>query len=75
MGANKAHRLIMKENPQGDLAVNDLDMAVYVANLHIFAPLLKPLYHIDTKVDKTAAEGWAKRVSVSSATAIGPLLH
>ena len=36
---------------------------------------MAPLYHIAKGVEKTAAEIWARRGSVSTATAIGPLLR
>ena len=41
----------------------------------MFCPLMKPLYHIATKVDNTSAEGWAIRGSARSDTAVGPLLR
>ena len=49
---------LMEENPQGDLTINDLNLAAYVPHLHIFEPPMKPLEQISTKVDITSAEGW-----------------
>ena len=51
-----------------------MDIATYVAHLHIFSPLVAPFDHITTKADTTATESWAQRVIVISATAVGPLL-
>ena len=75
MGSNTAQILLTYENPLGDLIIKNLKMATYVAFIHFFAPLLNPLENIATKVDNTAAEGWAKSGSVSSSTAAGPLLR
>ena len=63
------------ENSQGFLTINDLDLAAYIAHLHLFAPHMAPLEHISTGVDNTTAESWDRRGSVSIATAIGPLLR
>ena len=41
----------------------------------MFAPRMAPLEHISTGEDNTAAESWARQGSVSTATAIGPLLQ
>ena len=70
----QAHILI-DENPNGFLTINDLELAAYISHLHLFAPHMAPLEHISTGVDNTAAEIWACRGSVSTATAIGPLLQ
>ena len=71
--AIRAHILI-DENSNGFLTINDLELAAYIAHLHMFAPHMAPLEHISTGVNNTAAEGWAHRVGVSTATIIGPLL-
>ena len=57
MGNITAHRLLTNENTIGDITINYLELTVYVTNLHIFALIMLPLYHIKTKVDNTAAEG------------------
>ena len=66
--------MLTEENPRGELTINNLDLAAYVANIFIFAPLMNPLENITTKVKNMAAEGWSKRYSVGSATAVFPLL-
>ena len=71
--AIQAH-ILTDENPQGFLTINDLDLSEYIAHLHLFAPRMAPLEHITTGVDNTAADIWARWGSVSTATAIGPLL-
>ena len=63
------------KNPTGFLTINDLELAAYIAHLHLFAPRMAPLEHISTGVDNTAAESWARRGSDSTATNIGPLLQ
>ena len=68
-------RLMSDDNPTGDLTINNMELSAYLAHLHIFAPLMVPLEHISTKVDNTAADSWERRGSVSSATAVGPLLR
>ena len=67
--------IITDKNPTGFLAINDLELAAYIAHLHLFAPRMAPLEHISTGVENTVAESWARRGSVSTATAIGPLLR
>ena len=67
--------ILTDENPQGFLTINDLEMAAYIAHLHLFPPCMTPLYQIATGVDNTATEIWNRRGSVSIATAIVPLLH
>ena len=74
-GKNIANILIMEDNPRGYLTINNLDLAEYVIHIHIFAPLMKPLDRITTKVNNTVAEEWSKRGSVSLATAINPILR
>ena len=72
--AIRAH-MITDENTNGFLTINDLELAAYIAHLHLFAPRMAPLEHISTGVDNTAAERWARRGSVSTATTIGPLIR
>ena len=67
--------ILTDENPNGFLTINDLELAAYIAHLHLFAPRMAPLKQIPTGVENTAAESWARRFSVSTATAIGPLLR
>ena len=79
MATNILHRHTYQHltdtNPTEFLTINNLEMAAYIAHLHLFAPRMAPLEHISTRVDNTAAEIWARRGSVSTATAIGPLLR
>ena len=63
MGKTTPQRMLRDENPTGDVAINDLELAVYVVHLHIFAPLIAPLEHISTKVDNNAVKSWARRGS------------
>ena len=76
--AIQAH-ILTDENPQGFLTINDLDLAAYIAHLHLFAPHMAPLEPTATGVDNTAAESWARCGSFSTATAtataIVPLLQ
>ena len=65
--------ILTDKNPAGFLTINYLELAVYIAHLHLLASRMAPLYHISTGVDNTAAEIWARQASVSTATAIGPL--
>ena len=67
--------ILTNKNPKGTLTINDLDLAAYIAHLHIFAPCMAPLEHIATGVDNIAAESWARPGSVSNSTAIAPLLR
>ena len=67
--------ILTDKNPVGFLTINDLELAAYIAHLYLFAPRMATLEHISTGVDNTAAESWARRGSVSTATAIGPLLR
>ena len=62
-------------NPSGFLTINDLELTAYIAHLHLFSSRMAPLKHISTGVDNTAAKIWARRGSVSTATAINPLLR
>ena len=67
--------ILTNENPKGFLTINDLDLAAYITRLQLFAPNMKLIKHITTGVENTAAEKWARSGSVSTATAIGPLLQ
>ena len=67
--------ILTDENPQGFLTINDLDLAAYIPHLHLFTSHIAQLEHITTGIDNTVAEIWARRGSVSTATAIGPLLR
>ena len=75
MGKTTPQRILRDENLTGDLAINDLDLAVYVVHLHIFAPLIAPLEQISTKVDNNVVKCWARRGSISSANTVGHLLR
>ena len=70
----KAH-ILTNENPQGFLTINDLELAEYITHLHLFASSMAPLEHITTGVDNTAVYIWDRWGSVSTTTAIGPLLR
>ena len=50
-------------------------MLTIIAHLHISPLLMATLEHIETGVDNKSAEIWAQRGSVSTTTAIGPLLR
>ena len=52
-------KMLSKNNRDGNLTINDMELTAYVTHLHICAPLMTPLEHIATKVDSTAAEIWA----------------
>ena len=75
VGQTTSQRLLSNDNQSRYLTTNDLELANYVAHIHIFAPLMDTLEHIFTKADNTAAEIWARRSSVSSATAVRLLLR
>ena len=68
-------KILTDENPQCFVTINNLELAAYITHLHLFYPCMAPLEHIATGFDNTVAESWDRRVSVSTATAIGPLLH
>ena len=50
--------ILTDDNPQGFLTINDLELAVYIAHLHLFAPRMAPLKQKATGVDNTATESW-----------------
>ena len=64
--------ILTNENPQGFLTINDLNLAVYIDQVHLFAARMAPLEHIVTGDDNTASDSWACRGSVSTATTIVP---
>ena len=51
--------ILTDKNPAGFLTINTLELAAYIAHLHLFAPRMAPLEHISTGVNNTAAESWA----------------
>ena len=67
--------ILTDENPKGFLTINDLELTAYITHLQLFAPRMNPLEQITTGVENTATESWALCRSVSTATAIGPLLQ
>ena len=75
MGGFIAQILLTDENPSGYLTINDLEIAVYVAHLHNFAPLMDPLENISTRVENMVAQVWANQGSFISSTSFGPLLR
>ena len=46
-----------------------------MAHLHIFSSLMVPLDQIVTNMDRTSAEIWAHRGSVSYTTVVGPIIR
>ena len=75
VGENTEKILLTEENRQGDLNINDLDLEAYVARHYMFAPLIKPLDNIATKVENTGAEWWAKSCRARLVTFVGPILY
>ena len=49
------HLLLTDNNHGEDLTMNDLELAAYVVQLHLFAPTMPPLKHIHTLVHNTEA--------------------
>ena len=68
-------QLLIDNSHCGDLTINDLELAMYVAHLHLFAPKMDPLEYIGTLVDNTDTEGWARRGIIIAETSVGPLLQ
>ena len=66
--------LVSNTNPKGEVTINDMDLAALLEQVYIFAQNIHTLAHIRTAVDKTAVQGCYKRGSVSSPTAVGPIL-
>ena len=62
-------------NPKGDVTINDLELEALLLQILIFAPRMSPLVHINTYVDNTAAQGWANRGSVSTASSVGLIIR
>ena len=52
--------ILTDKSPAGFLTINDLDLAAYIAHLHLLALHMAPLEHISTGVDNTATESWAR---------------
>ena len=67
--------ILTDDNPKWFLTINDLELAAYIAHLHLFAPHKNPLEHITTGVENTDADIWARSGSLSTSTAIVPLLR
>ena len=63
------------DSPTGYLTINDLETAVYVAHLHVFAPTTAQLQHIAIRLENYVAESWTRIVSIISTTTVGPLLR
>ena len=57
-------------NPKVDVTINNLKLGALLMQILIFVPSMAPLAHIHTYVDKTAAQGWANRGSVSTASSV-----
>ena len=68
-------RLATDTNPTRDVTINNLELSALFGQVQLFTPKMAPLAHIRTTVDNTAAQGWDNRGSVSSATAVGPILR
>ena len=66
-------RMVSSSNPTG--TVNDLELRLMLMHILLFAPRMAPLAHIHIYVDKTAAQGWENRVSVITASPVGPILR
>ena len=41
-----SQHLLTEDKPSGDLTTNDLEIAAYIAHLHILCPLTEPMNHI-----------------------------
>ena len=63
------------DNPTRDLTINDLETAVYVAQLHVFAPTTVQLMHIAIWLENYLGESWTRIVSIISTTTVGLLLR
>ena len=68
-------RLDSSCNPNEDATINDLELGALLMQLLIFSPRMKLLVHIHNYVDNMAAQGWANRGSISTASAVGPILQ
>ena len=62
--------LLKDNNPTGFLTINDLNMEVYVAHFHIFAPCMSPLEHISNRLDNMVTKIWSRSGGISSPTAV-----
>ena len=54
------------DNPKGGLTINNLDLAGYVAPIHIFFPHIAPIKYNSTQVDNNTARVSVKRVRMRS---------
>ena len=67
--------ILTDEKPKGFLTINDLDLATYIAHLHLFTPWLVPLKYISTGVNNKAAEDWSHCDSIIIVTTTIPLFR
>ena len=68
-------RLVTDINPNGDVTINDLELATLLAQVLIFDPKMNTLTYIRTAVYNMEAQGLAKYGSVRLATAVSPILR
>ena len=67
-------RMVSSSNPTGDVTIKDLKLGSLLMQILLFAPSMAPLDHIHMYVDNTAAQAWANRFSISTASSVGPFL-
>ena len=67
--------MVYSSNPNGDVTINNLELRALLMQLLIFSPMMAPLVHIHTYVENTAAQGWANRGGIRTASAVGPILR
>ena len=60
--------------PTVDVTINYIELGALLMQILIFAPRIAPLEHIHTYVNNTAAQGWANRGSVSTASSVGTIM-
>ena len=68
-------RLMSSSNSTGDMTTNNFKIGALLMQILLFAPRMASLAHIHTYIDNTAAQVWAKRGSVSTASSVGPILQ
>ena len=73
--AKTQNRLVSESVPQGDITINNLELAAFLVQHHLLAPRVIPLFHIRTVIDNTASQGWANRGRVISSCAVGAILR
>ena len=56
------------------MIIYDLELSNLLAQLHIFAPTMKPLYHIFTMAYNTTAQCWVNRGSTRSSMVVEIIL-